>query len=168
MKARSKFYGIKFPLFGLKYKPYDYSIRLDTISIKKTETDDWHLIDKLKENASLVHRYAAAKDEFFMFDYTCLNTTQLLTRNIEWGIDSSAKIFDLRQKQKFKARNVRITRVKNNLMWVDTVSYPFKLNKNIVDKQELLQQFITIVYVDSCWYLYKFSSFKEDICELKL
>lgn len=168
MKARSKFYGIKFPFFGLKYKPYDYSIRLDTISIKKTEADDWHLIDKFKENASLVHRYVAAKDEFFVFDYTCINITQLLVRNIEWGIDSSAKIFDLRQKQNFKARNVPITKVRNNLIWVDTVSYPFKLNKNIVDQQELLQQYITIVYVDNCWHLYKFSPFKEDVSEMKL
>jgi hypothetical protein len=168
MKARSKFYGIKFPLFGLKVRPHDYSVKLDSIHIKRTEDDDWHLIDKFKENASLISRYVAAKDDFFVFDYTCLNTTQLLTRNIQWGIDASAKIYDLKNKQKFKARTVKVTKVKNNLIWLDTISYPFKLNKNVLDTSEIMNQYITVVYVDECWHLYKFSSFDEGISEIKI
>jgi hypothetical protein len=168
MKARSKFYGIKFPLFGLKNKPYDYSVRLDSISIKKDEEDDWHIIDKFKENASLIHRYVSVKDEFFVFDFTCLNTTQLLTKNIKWGIDASAKIYDLSNKQKFKARTVQVTRVKNNLIWLDTISYPFKLSKNVLDHSEIMNQYITVVYIDECWHLYRFSSFNDSISEIKI
>jgi hypothetical protein len=168
MKARSKFYGIKFPIFALKKKPYDYSIRLDNISVKRTEDDDWHTIDKYSEKTPLLHRYVSIKDEFFFFDFTCTNITQLVSKNIECGIDANAKIFDLRQKQKFKARTVQVVKTRDNLIWVDTVSYPFKLSKNILDKKTILEQYITIVYIDECWHLFRFSSFKEPVNELIL
>jgi hypothetical protein len=166
MKAQSKFYGITFPVFALKKKPYDFSIRLDSISVQLVEDGDWHVIDQYKEKTSLLKRYVSVKDEFFFFNYTCTNLTQLISKNIEWAIDSKAKIFDLRQKQKFKARTVRIRKIKGNLIWVNTVSYPFKLSKNIIDPSTLLEQYITIVYIDEVWHLYRFSSFNESVHEL--
>jgi len=168
MKARSKFYGIQYPLFGLKKKPYDFSIRLNSISVMKTEFDEWHKIDEYKEKTSLLKRYVSVKDDFFFFDYTCTNLTQLISKNIEWGIDANAKIFDLRQKQKFKARTVQVVKVRDNLIWLDTVSYPFKLSKNILEPSTILEQYITIVYIDETWYLYRFSSFHEPVHELIL
>lgn len=168
MKARSKFYGIEFPLFALKNKPYDFSIRLNSISVKLTETGDWHKIDEYKEKTSLLKRYVSVKDEFFFFNYTCTNLTQLISKKIEWGIDANAKIYDLRLKQKFKARTVQVVKVRDNLIWLDTVSYPFKLSKNIVDASTLLEQYITIVYIDEVWHLYRFSSFNEPVHELIL
>jgi hypothetical protein len=168
MKARSKFYSIEFPIFGLKRKPYDFSIRLNSISIKKKETDDWHVVDEYKEKTSLLKRYVSVKDDFFFFDYTCTNLTQLISKNIEWGIDANAKIYDMRQKQKFKARTVQVVKVRDNLIWVSTVSYPFKLSKNILDTKTILEQYITIVYIDEVWHLYRFSSFNEPVHELIL
>jgi hypothetical protein len=168
MKARSKFYNIEFPVFGLKHKPYDFSIRLNSISVKRTENDEWHVIDEYKEKTSLLKRYVSVKDEFFFFDYTCTNLTQLISKNIEWGIDANAKIHDLRQRQKFKARTVQVVKVRDNLIWVNTVSYPFKLSKNILDNNTILEQYITIVYIDEVWHLYRFSSFNEPVHELIL
>lgn len=168
MKARSKFYGIEFPIFALKRKPYDFSIRLNSISVKRTEEDEWHTIDEYKEKTSLLKRYVSVKDDFFFFDYTCTNISQLISKPIEWGIDSKAKIYDFRQKQKFKARTVQVVKVRDNLIWLNTVSYPFKLSKNIVDPATILEQYITIVYIDEVWYLYRFSSFNEPVHELTL
>ena len=168
MKARSKFYNIEFPMFGLKRKPYDFSIRLNSISVKRTENDEWHMVDEYKEKTSLLRRYVSVKDEFFFFDYTCTNLTQLISKNIEWGIDANAKIYDLRQRQKFKARTVQVVKVRDNLIWVNTVSYPFKLSKNILDTNTILEQYITIVYIDEVWHLYRFSSFNEPVHELIL
>jgi hypothetical protein len=68
MKARSKFYNIEFPVFGLKHKPYDFSIRLNSISVKRTENDEWHMVDEYREKTSLLRRYVSVKDEFFFFD----------------------------------------------------------------------------------------------------
>lgn len=168
MKARSKFYAIEFPLFALKKKPYDYSIRLNSISVQLTESGDWHKIDEYKDKTSLLKRYVSVKDEFFFFDYTCTNLTQLISKKIEWAIDANGKIYDLRQKQKFKARTVQVVKVRDNLIWVSTVSYPFKLSKNIVDTNTLLEQYIHIVYIDEIWHLYRFSSFNEPVHELIL
>jgi len=168
MKARSKFYGVSYPIFALKKKPYDFSIRLNSISVKKTENDEWHIIDEYQEKTSLLKRYVQVKDDFFFFDYTCTNTTQLISKKIEWGIDAKAKIYDFREKQKFKARTVQVVKVRDNLIWVNTVSYPFKLTKNIVDEATLREQYITIVYIDEVWYLYRFSSFYEPIHEITL
>jgi hypothetical protein len=168
MKARSKFYNIEFPIFGLKKKPYDFSIRLNSISIKKTENDEWHIVDEYKEKTSLLKRYVSVKDDFFFFDFTCTNLTQIISKNIEWGIDANAKIYDLRHKQKFKARTVQVVKVRDNLIWVNTVSYPFKLSKNILDPKTILEQYVTIVYIDEVWHLYRFSTFNEPVHELTL
>lgn len=168
MKAQSKFYGIEFPLFGLKNKPYDISIRLNSISLQLKEDGEWHKIDEYVEKTSLLKRYVSVKDEFFFFDYTCTNMTQLVSKPIRWAIDAKAKIYDLSKKQTFKARTVQVRKVKDNLIWVATVSYPFKLSKNIIDPQTLMEQYVTIVYIDSVWYLYRFHSFYEPVHELVL
>jgi hypothetical protein len=168
MQAHSKYYGISFPVFALKKKPYDFVIRLDSIAVQMQEDADWHTIDKYTDKTPLLNRYVEVKDEFFFFDYTCTNLTQLISKKIEWAIDARAKIYDLRLKQTFKARTVSVVKTRGNLIWVDTVSYPFKLSKNILDPSIIREQYATIVYIDQVWYLYKFSSFKEPTKELTL
>ncbi len=168
MKARSKFYGIEYPIFALKNKPFNYTVTVDTIGVQLKEFGEWHVIDRFTNEKSLVSRYIETKDDIFCFDYTCLNISQLISKPIKWGIDSAAKIYNLENKQEFIARNEKVIKVKNNLIWVNTVSYPFTLPKNMIDKNELIQQYATIVYIDDVWVLHKFTSFRESIDKLKL
>lgn len=167
MKSLSKFWGIQFPIFCLKKTPYKYSVRLDTITIQKTEEEKPSTVDQFDSSVPLLNRYIKVKDDSFAFDYTCLNLSQLITKRIEWGIDSTARAFDFRKLQTFKARNVKIRRLKGNLIWVDTVTYPYKIPQHSVSP-ELLDQYVTIVYVDNVWYLYRFTSFSEKVKTLKL
>lgn len=163
MSHISKFKGIKFPVFGFFKMPFDLKIRLDSIEVQKQEFGSWSTIDKYIEGKSLLERYLVSKDETFGFDVTCLNLTQLISKKIVWCIDSDFKIYNLSVKQTFKARNVKVRKCRHNVIWVDTVSYPFKLKKGITDYKEILNQYITIVYIDNVWVLYKFTSFKENI-----
>jgi hypothetical protein len=166
MKRRSKFYGITFPLFGLKVVPYSYKFTLDSISIQKLEDSKESIIDKYDASKSLAVRYAINKDDFFMFDYTCTKLSHVLNKKIKWGIDSNCKIYDLSIKQKFLARNVPIVRIKGNLIWLATVSYPFRITKELIQKDNLKHMFATIVYIDEVWVLHKFTNFYEPVTEL--
>lgn len=168
MRSQSKYFGITFPLIGLKSVPYDFSIRTDSISIKLTTSSNWIQIDKFSEGRSLISRYLESKSEDFLYDATCLNISQLISKRIKWGIDSKAKIFDLSERQEFKARSVPVIKVKEDLIWVDTVSYPFKIKKSLLDPSLILEQYATIVLIDSNWVLYRFTPFKQDIKVIRL
>lgn len=159
----SKYYGITFPVFGLFCTPFDLKIRLDSIEVQKQEFGNWHYIDKYIEGKSLLDRYILAKDETFGFDVTCLNLPQLISKKVKWCIDANFKVYNLSQKQTFKARNVKIRKCVRNSIWVDSVSYPFNLKKGLTDHKEILNQYVTIVYIDNVWVLHKFTSFKQDI-----
>ena len=166
MKARSKFYGIKYPLFGLDTYPYDYTIRLNSVTVQKSENSNAFTIDNFQDNVPYIIRYLATKDDDFKFDFTCLNVSHMLTKKVKWGIDSSAKVFSFTKPNTFKARNVPIIRNKGTLIWVDSVSYPFEIPKLLVDASEILSQHLTIVYVDDIWVPYKYTSFSEKVEEL--
>lgn len=163
MSQISKYYGIQFPVFGFLTVPYDIKIKVNSIEIQRQEFGSWNYIDKYIEDKSLLERYILAKEEDFGFDVTCLNLTQLITKKVKWGIDSQFKIYNLSSKQTFKARNVKVRKCINSVIWVDTVSYPFKLKKGLTDPKEILNQYVTIVYIDNVWVLYKFTSFSEKI-----
>lgn len=164
----SKFYNITFPLIGLEHSPFDYYIRTDSIGIKLSEQSDWLVLDKITKGQSLISRYIANKPDKFLSDATCLNLTHLISKRICWAIDSEAKVHNLSYPEKFKARSVQVVRTKEDLIWVDTVSYPFKLKKMLIDPEIILEQYATIVYIDNEWVLYKFTSFKQELKEITL
>lgn len=168
MRAKSKFYGIHFPFFGLKAKPYSFSFTSNSILVQPKEFGPKLLLDVYSDSKSLTARYIHNKDDSFNFDYTCLNMNHLILAKLKWGIDSKARVYNLSQKQTFLARNVKIVRVKGNLLWVSTVSYPFTIKSSLVDTKLLLEQYVTIINIDQNWYLYKFTSFHEKITKVEL
>ena len=172
MLKLSKFYGIKFPIFCLRKAPFNVRILMDKIYVQKEDSSICTLIDSpvQDKNAPFLHRYIQTKDDEFHFDFTCNNITALINKSkvIKWGIDSSGKIFNLNSKQTFKARCVRITKVKGNLVWFDTVTYPFKLKSNMIDEKLLKEQYAIVVYIDKEWVLHKFINFYEPINEIIL
>jgi hypothetical protein len=169
MTQRSKFYTISFPAFGLLDVPVDYKITTSTIEIQKKDFGKWYIIDRFDKDKTLLERYLAAKEEEeSIFDVTCLNLSQLISKRIKWVIDAKARTHNLSTKQTFKARNVKVIKVVNNAIWLDTVSYPFIVSKRILDTREILSQYATIVYIDNVWILHKFTSFHEPVQMLKI
>jgi hypothetical protein len=158
---KSKFYGISYPIFGLKELPENCIVSGSSIHIQKRK--NWYCVDKVKPGEDLLSRYIAVKSPDFSFDATCLNISHLISRKIKWGIDSKFIVYDLSKRQKFLARNVKIVKYSEDVIWVDTVSYPFKIKKFLIDPSELLNQYTTIVYIDNIWVLHKFTSFKEPV-----
>ena len=168
MKSRSKFYGITFPFIGLKSAPYDYYVRTDSIGIKLSVNKEWVIIDRYVDSVSMISRYIQTKPDRFLVNATCLNLSALTTKKLEWGIDSKAKIYNLSAKQTFKAKSTPIIKVKDDIFWVDEISYPFHLRKSLIDKKLLLEQYATLIYIDEEWVLHRFTSFKESIKEITL
>lgn len=164
MSVRSKFYGITFPAFGLLSPPFDFKITLDTIEIQKKEFGKWYSIDRFDKNKTLLERYLSVKEEEEpTFDVTCLSLGQLISRPVVWLIDAKARVYNLKAKQEFKARNVKVRKLVKNAIWVETVSYPFTIPNNILDRSEIINQYATIVYIDNTWILHKFTSFPEPV-----
>jgi hypothetical protein len=168
MKQRSKFYGIVFPFFGLKTIPYSYTFTTNSIKIKIHEQSKEAIVDLFNIHEPLSIRYAKNKEEEFEFDYTCTKTSHIINKKIKWGIDSTCRVYDLSKKQIFKARCVPITRIKQNLIWVDTITYPFTINKAIIDSKNLSELYVVVVYIDEVWVLHRFVDFYEPISEIKL
>lgn len=163
LSKNSKFYGIKYPIFCLKRVPYATSIRNNAILIKKIYTSDWSVLDEYRPDKPFLSRYLTQDTGTFTFDYTCYNITHLISNKIEWGIDSNARIFNLKNKQKFKAQNLKVRRAVKNIIWLDRISYPFELNARVVVPQDITNQWATMVHIDHKWELYKFYSFPKPV-----
>jgi hypothetical protein len=159
VSSKSKFYGVRYPIFCLKRTPEQVTIFNDRICIKKSETSELEILDKYSPDKPFLLRYLAQDTGTFTFDYTCHGITQLISNKIEWGIDSNAKIFNFKKKEKFKAINVKIRKVYKNIIWVDKISYPFELPKQVVVPKDLKNQWVTLVSIDGIWEIYKFYSF---------
>lgn len=159
MKARSKFYGIKFPAFGLETPPFRYLITNNQIKIQREFEGRWDIIDDYNDKESLMSRYLQREDNFG-FDATILRMEHLLSGNINWVIDANAKVYDLSKKANFLARSVKVKALRGNVIWVDTVSYPFRLQTRVLSPT-ILKQYATIVYIDEVWYIQKFTTLKE-------
>lgn len=133
----------------------------DRICIKKTDNSEWETLDKFEPNKPFLARYLMQDTGTFKFDFTCHSITQLISNKIKWGIDSNAKIFDFKKNQEFKARNLKVRRVVNNIIWLNTISYPFEINKRVAVPNDLINQWATVVLIDGNWELYKFYSFQK-------
>jgi hypothetical protein len=168
LQTKSKFYGIKYPIFCLKTIPDTVTIFNDRICIRKYDSSDWITLDEYVPNKPFLYRYLTQDTGTFTFDYTCHSITQLISNKIDWGIDSSAKIFNLRKKEEFKAVNVKVRKVVKNIIWVDKISYPFELPKNIVIPEDIKNQWVTIVSIDGKWNIHKFYSFYTPIESITL
>lgn len=164
---KSKFYGIKYPIFCLKRYPEDVIVKLDTLEVLKDENGSYQTIDVYKENKTVLERYLTSNTSF-RFDYTCRNITELARAKPKWGLDFSAKIIDLRKPYVVKARNVKIIRVMENLIWVNSVSYPIELPTTFKYHKDLKDQWVTIMYIDYKWEIYSFTSFEEEVKKLHL
>jgi len=156
----SKYSGIKFPFFGLRKIPLDIKYTRDTIYVFLK--DRWVLLDdrsKLPDPPLYFNRLMCLDLQGIdrvMFDFTCIRMEQLLKSQIKWGIDALGTVFDLSKKEKFLLKCTRVKKVKNNLMWVKGITYPFVL-KYQLSKSLNKFLFVELVQIDLTWYLHRFT-----------
>ena len=129
------------------------------ILVRLRENGKLRLVDKITDataNLSFLERLFRLENRL-EFDYTCRTLTELLYTNPKWGIDSYGKIFNLSRKQRFPARYLKVVKHKDNLVWLEGISYPFKVDSTIelsfIDWSVLTA---VVAYIDEEWTLLYF------------
>ena len=161
----SKFASIKYPLFALKRKPYKVSFSEHKIYAQRTKLSHTETVDDKRYGGDYFSRLVKIKNRLD-FDMTCQSTQDAIFSKPKWGLDSRG-IFDLSMIEKFKSKVSRIKQIKDNLVFVVGVSYPFKIKteQNIkIDDTAYVQ----IVYIDNVWYAKKFLSDWVDVTSIRL
>lgn len=159
----SKFKGIEFPFYGLKEKPFDIRFDYNRIEIKINQSDyQWKVLDDKSLGENYFSRQIQMLNKKYTkvnFNYTCRNMRELLNSKSKWGIDNKAQIFDLSKKEKYNLICKKIKRIKDNLIWVEEISYPFEINTDKINLKE--DYYATLVNIDRCWYPLEFSFSKH-------
>ena len=150
-----KYKDIAYPIFTLKDKPYELTYTATSIYCKKYDSSAPQLLDDKTIEGDYLSRLLKLENRV-VFDYTCLNTQQLLLSRSAWGIDAKAKIHNLSIKEYAYAEIRPITRIKNNLVWLKNISYPFEIptKENIRLGDDI---YAMIVHINGEWYLKEFT-----------
>lgn len=171
---RSKFYGIKFPIFTTKKVPEEEFYRQNKLFIlpKKGDTNKLILVDDTTINASYPRRLEILRlgqYKVIEYDYTCSNLSALLLSRTRWGYDSANRAHYLDSAYKeFRLSYRKVIKIRKNAFWVEGISYPFELPEFLIDLQDLKNLWVGMVYVDFCWHIYDFSPFYKRKDRIKL
>tara|TARA_Y100000034_G_scaffold136800_2_gene215906 strand:+ start:3650 stop:4135 length:486 start_codon:yes stop_codon:yes gene_type:complete len=149
----SKFSEITFPFFGLNYVP-EVEFRGREIFIYNKILDDVSLPQKTYLNR-LIH--LSSKDKV-TFDFTANSLENIIFyKKAKWGIDNTGKIFNISKKQRFTLTSKKIEKIRNKLIWVKGISYPFNVPLELEDLINKKLFFVDLVHIDNLWRLYNFS-----------
>jgi len=170
--SRSKFYGIIYPFFGLNKKPYEIKYKESLILLKRTSKSQYLILDDKELSCkTYVNRIFEMEKEYenerVRFDITARNLEELLQTKVKWGIDSSAKVFELHKKEIFKIKCSTIEKRKEDLLWVKGISYPFEFPKYL-SCTTFGNLYVYLVNVDEEWHLYKFSLAPANFQEIQV
>lgn len=158
-KTTSKFEGITYPLFALKSKPYQLVYSTERICAIKTKGSNLETVDDKSLPGDYFSRLLQLVTRL-KFDYTCKNLQDVIYTKPAWGMDSLAQPVDLTKREAVTAKCLKVRRIKNNLVWLDSISYPFKVSTN----EELIVQdsiYAVVVNINYEWYILSFSSDKQ-------
>lgn len=160
-KTTSKFEGISYPLFALKTKPYKIVYSTSTISAIRTKGNILETVDDKTLPGDYFNRLLQLVTRI-KFDYTCKNLQDIVYSNPAWGMDSLAQPIDLTKKEPAQAKNLKVRRVKNNLIWLESISYPFRVDTN---EQLIVEDIIyaTVVNINYEWYILSFYEEKQKV-----
>lgn len=154
-KIISKFDGINFPLFALKNKPYKILYDISKIYVIKYENNHKETLDDKSLSGDYFARLLQLESRV-SFDYTCRNMQDIIYTLPKWGIDSNAKPFDFTKKEAVSVKVKKVKKVSNNLIWIDSISYPFRLNTK--ERLEITDcTYATLVCVNSEWFIREFT-----------
>jgi hypothetical protein len=163
-KSISKFDGISFPFFGLKSKPYKVLYDINKISVIRHKDNHIETVDDKRLPGDYFSRLVQLEHRL-NFDFTCKSIQDIIVNNINWGLDSKAMPFDLSNKEKAVTKLAKVQKTKGNLVWVDSIAYPFKLfTKETIDLTEVI--YVTLVYVKFEWFIKEFHADKPRVCKV--
>lgn len=146
------FETIKFPFFGLYKKPERISFTLNKIFVNRTLSSHRETVDDKALEGDYFARLLQL-DKRLHFDCTCKDLQQLIFERPLWGMDSEATPFDLSDRSYHVSIKKLIRKIEGNLIWVDKISYPFKMptNENIQYSSRSL--FAVMISVQNEWFI---------------
>lgn len=156
----SKYSGIIYPLCGTKYMPRDIIYTSDNkIFIIDKEYNRKLLDDLTLSSKTYLGRLLQLDQkniERVNFNYTANILENIIFSKIRWGIDNSGKIFNLSKRELVPFRSTKVEKIKDKLIWVKGVSYPFHIP---IDIKEVINKhlFVEVVYINNKWRLYNFT-----------
>lgn len=160
-KTILKYKGINFPLFTLSNKPYKIEYTIDKIYIYKNINNHRELLDDKNLKGNYFERLLQLERRI-TFDFTCRSLQDLVYCKAKWGIDISGIPYDFSNKYRAKVEYRKVERLRDNLIWLRGISYPFIINTN--QKLELNDSlYATIVYINNEWYIKSFSLDKPEL-----
>jgi hypothetical protein len=159
----TKFDGIVYPFFGLKEKPYAISYDLTRIYVVRRKDSHRETVDDKSLQGDYFARLAQLNKRL-KFDATCKDIQQLIISQIKWGMDATAKPFDLSNKEPFKAMNEKIIKTRGSYIFVKGVSYPYKMPTNeTLEISKTDEMYTTMIHVDGEWYPYEITNEWKDV-----
>jgi len=166
----SKFTGIVFPFYGLHVVPVTILYSIDSIRISLNHKSSMvYADDRNKKSDNYIGRLASISEEVrIKYDATALNLEQLINSDIKWGLDKNAQVYDLSNKEKFKFKCTKVMKQKNNLIWVNNISYPFVLPEHLKNIDNIEKLHVFLVYIDLVWHIYKFSMYYSRLEDIRL
>jgi hypothetical protein len=160
-KSISKFDDIAFPFFGLKSKPYKVVYDINKISVIRHKDSHAETADDKRLPGDYFSRLVQLEHRL-NFDFTCKSIQDIIINKINWGLDSKAKPFDLSSKEMAITKIAKVQKAKDNLIWVDSIAYPFKLfTRETINLSEVV--YVTLVYVKYEWFIKEFHEDKPKI-----
>ena len=162
---KNSYGSIQFPLFGLKKKPFSIQYTRNGITIQVTDMDDPVPLDvKDFERGGYLDRLVELRKytpEPLLFDFTARSVEELLHTRCKWGVDSKGNIFDLSKKQKVKVKYKKIRQVVEDVLWIQGISYPFKIPKYLADVENLKNIWVGIVPLEFYYVIYDYDYYPQ-------
>lgn len=146
----SKYHNIIYPVFGLKKNP-EPEIYFDKV------TDGSGLVIKHQDyNGSSYLQTLENLDKHeiprIQFRYTCRNPGELIRSKAKWIIDNSGRMIDLSTKEPFLVRSCKVTKIKDEYLWLQSVSYPFIFPVSLeAERDNILIYYFVIAYINQKW-----------------
>jgi len=146
---------IKFPIFGLKKKPYLIEYTLDKIFVIRTEGSHKETVDDRNLQGDYFARLAQM-DVRLDFDCTCKDLQQLIYERPKWGMDAWAKSHDMSESIYCRAIKRKVVKTNDNLVWFKSISYPFNIptDQNLNFDEEI---YGILVSVNNEWFIKQFT-----------
>lgn len=164
-KTTSNLNNIRYPLFVLYEKPYSIEYTLDKIYVTRKKGSHKELVD----NKNLSGDYFARlldMERRLVFDYTCKSLQDLVYCKAKWGIDANAVPYDFSAVKYKHKEQKKVKRIRGNLIWLDRISYPFKINTS--EKLKIEDAiYANLVRVNDEWYISSFSLERDNEAWLK-
>ena len=149
------FKNIRYPFFGLYSKPYNISFTLDKIFVNRNRDSHKETVDDKSLQGDYFARLLQLEKRV-EFDCTCKDLQQLILKRPSWGIDAKAIPFDLSTPMYCRAIKRKVVKTKDNLLWLDKISYPFKIpTEENLSFDDII--YATLVSVNNEWYIKYFT-----------